>query len=178
MAQIAPWAHDRDGNSTDPINLVSEKEAPSMIAKALRDHGWGSPLFKDDLYLHVGDQEQLQDEQVSRNFFSLANAFRRISRGKLPHPLSEYRVHLRMWKLNSGDALWREGLQPAPYVTVGSAHVEPAFWFHNPEGFEWAEKVVARQIRHAGWQIRFDDIPLGNKLESPSNNGYATSLWR
>lgn len=180
MANVAPWAHDKDGNSTDPINLVFEGATAEEVAQDMQNqlHGWSPPRLRDDLYLHIGNRQEAQDEQLARGMFSMANAFRRISRLRPPHPLSYYRVHVRLWNMNKADFLWRLSLAPEHYDVLGSAHTEPSLWFHNPESFEWAEKLVARQLKRINYEVAFDDVPLGNASQAPPNNGFATRLWR
>lgn len=138
MAMIAPWAHDRYGNSTDPITLVFDRATADEIDRDMRTklHGWGTPSPSDDLYIHVGDAEVQQDRQLAHSIFSLANAFRWISRIQSPHPFSMYRVHVRFWNVDAGNLLWRFGLAPEHYDVIAGAHVEPSLWFHNPESFE------------------------------------------
>lgn len=139
--------------------------------------GWRRPRIADPLYLHVGDQEHLQDEQaVRRVFASYRFAFGQFIHGRFPHPI--LRFHVRFWNFPANALLWRDGLPPERYDTCASAHVEPFLGIHDPISFERGEKYVARELRHAGYTIRFDDVPLGNQLQDPPNNGFATRVWK
>jgi hypothetical protein len=177
---VAPWAHDHDGNSTDPINLVFENTSSRSVSSEMQSglQGWRKPRIADNLYVYVGNAEIPNDAQLSRGLISIANAFRRVSRLRPVHPLSLYRCHVRFWDMPSNALLWRDQLQPSRYPTIASAHVEPALWFHNVESFDWAETLVARQLGRLGWSVHFDSVPLGNKRDTPPNNGFATRAWR
>ena len=177
---VAPWVHTEEGDLADPVNLVLDEEDATTVYNDLVNFNgsrWHSPSVADPLYLHVGDQELVQDEQAVCNVLaSFRAAFSSILHHGFPHPILRY--HIRLWNFPANACLWRDGLPPEQYSTCASAHVEPSIGIHDPISFELGEKFAARELKRAGYAVRFDDVPLGNQWHSPPNNGFATRLMR
>lgn len=172
---VAPWAHTQDGDSVDPLNLVLDQVNAEGVYNDLCNAGWSQPRVFDNLYIHAGDRELIQDKQAVRSVLtSFQAAFGRLVHFKFPHPI--LRFHVRIWDFHSDTSLWRNGLPPKSYTSCASAHIEPLIGIHDPISFEQGEKFVARQLKRLGYGICFDDVPLGNDLQSPSNNGFATRV--
>ena len=178
-AVVAPWAHTQEGDGADPINLTIDDVSAADICSDLGALGWNSPNIADDLFLHAGDQELCQDKQAVQSVLaSFKASFTRLMHFHFPHPVLRY--HVRIWDLPPNAFLWRDGLAPESYTSCASVHVEPLIGIHDPINFEQGEKFVARQLKRDGYSVWFDEVPLGNSLQTPLNNGFATHVakWK
>lgn len=164
MASFAPWTFDSQGEMKDPINLVSNTADSSGIGSALVRAGWRSTLFGGTQYLYLG---------------SLGRLIQTAQRDRLiPPSLSSLRmdrVHVRLWDLPAGAQVQSASGELLDCHLVGSAHLENPVT-HSVSSFEQAEKFLADQLSAEGGLVAHDEVPLGNFLQSPANNGYATNI--
>ncbi len=151
----SPWAHDKDYNAADPVNLVFLGVRLSDVTAHLTSKGWGPPTIlwfyvADDQWLHYENQMNPQKKQLAKNYY---------------RPPTGFRVHVRFWEFDT--------------IVVGSAHWERLVAKHTPLSFERAEKIVAREFVVSTWKVSYDAAILPwTFLHSPSSNGYATLIQR
>lgn len=151
----APWTHSRDNDVKDPINLSLTGTDLTSVIDDLKQAQWQPPLsfggrlLATDQYLHFSDQKKVQNEHRVKMRVGLV-----------------FQYHVRLWQMEEH--------------IKGSAHLEilTPLGGHKVLSFERAEKEFADDLKSLGWTIDYDNENLGNYLQDPPNNGFATKIMR
>lgn len=150
--KISPWTYDGQVPK-DPINLLFLNVDISDVESPLRRDGWGNVSGFDHEIL----------DPTSRNWRNQDAQF------GLPATLHRRKYHLRLWENIGGNV-------------IGSAHREDSVWKgHKLLDFKSAEKYIANLFEDEGWNVRYDQIELLNRVggrEEYYHNGLATEIER
>lgn len=145
----------------DAVNLifVSRNDTDALLNEIVNVvlRSWGSGL-QSSLYL-MDDQSEFRSQHAWRTTGTARLRVVRKTQGLFTGP----RFHVRFWKTSRN--------------IVACAHKEGlGHLIGSVDSFDQGKNRVAQDFRNAGWAVFDDTLFIGTRVDTPSNNGWATLI--